>query len=263
MGLFSGLQKVYAVGVTSAANILTKGIGAVTGKTYGTTTSKEFLSTKTGQVLSGAAVITAGTLGGVLAGQAVTAAGGVKVVAAKAITAAAPGVAKFAGTVLKSPFKAVAVAGVVAGGGLKLVPKLFQTTKTAAEKAVPVLLGEEKLTSETAVSTAKIVGLALGLGVVGAGAGMVLEKVLEKKEEQELILTPATMPPVLESALLPEKSVGTAETPILPETTTITTGKKPYKRRRATKIQAVRQSVKININNRATGTKYINKRNYY
>lgn len=80
---------------------------------------------------------------------------------------------------------------------------------------------------------ALITGGLVGAGVVlGAGAIELVEK----------FRTP-------EDQLIEEKGLGEAETPITPQTTTITTGRKPYKRRRATKTPLVRQSVRVEIIN--------------
>lgn len=63
--------------------------------------------------------------------------------------------------------------------------------------------------------------------------------------------------------LISEKPLGIeGETPLTPETATITTGRKPYKRRRAKKTPSVRQYVRVNIVNKPsnTGIRITNKR---
>ena len=63
--------------------------------------------------------------------------------------------------------------------------------------------------------------------------------------------------------LTKEKPVGVeGEAPILPETTTISSGKRRYKRRTAKKTPSVRQSVRVNViaNPKSTGMKIINKK---
>ena len=98
-----------------------------------------------------------------------------------------------------------------------------------------------------ALKTGGLVGAG---AVIGAGLVVGAEKVLEKAPT----LTTA------KEQFIPSKPIGIkGETAITPQTTTITTGKKPTRRRTAKKTPSVRQSVRVNISNKAIGLK-INKR---
>lgn len=102
----------------------------------------------------------------------------------------------------------------------------------------------------------KALDIVKGAGVVGAVAvgGLGVAKIIEKVKEDKVIVEeiPSLFP-------VKEKELGKAgEIPILPETQKITTGKKPYKRRRAKITPSVRQSIKINIINKPTSRSYLN-----
>lgn len=102
--------------------------------------------------------------------------------------------------------------------------------------------------------------IAAALGTMGYSAVMIgrILKYVKKPEAPEI---PSLAPP--EEQLITEKPVGIeGEIPITPEVTTITVGKKPYKRRRVKKEPSVRQYVRVNIISKpvATGMRIINKR---
>ena len=93
----------------------------------------------------------------------------------------------------------------------------------------------------------KKAGIVGGLAALGIGAVVVAPKVIEKVKEWR-----EGRP---EEQLVKEKPIGIeGESVITPETTTITTGRKPYKRRKAKITPSVRQSVRVNIINKAIGT---------
>lgn len=103
--------------------------------------------------------------------------------------------------------------------------------------------------------------IAAALGTMGYSAVMVgrILKYVKKPAAPEI----PTLAPPEEQLIITEKPIGIeGEIPLTPEVTTITTGKKPYKRRRAKKVPSVRQSVRVNIFNRpvATGIRITNKR---
>ncbi len=79
--------------------------------------------------------------------------------------------------------KSVAVGGVVAGGGLKVIPKVFTAAKDVTSTALPVLLGEEKLSKENVGDVIKTVGAATGIGLVAAGAAVIVDKVINNNEQ--------------------------------------------------------------------------------
>lgn len=134
-------------------------------------------------------------------------------------------------------------------------PKTFiQTGLTGGEIIADVIeTGKPKVGAKEALITG---GLLAGGIVAAVGAVAVVKSI--KKLPSILPLDKTIVP-----AIVPEKAIGLeGEIPILPETATITTGKKPYKRRRAKKTPSIRQSVRINIINkpRNTGLRITNKR---
>lgn len=145
---------------------------------------------------------------------------------------------------------------------------------SAVKTTAQIIEGEKELTPESFKDVAKTGGAVLGLGAIGLGIGLAGKKILEKipkakekaEEVKEKVLetTPSEVKEVApDEQLIIDKPVGIdGETPILPATTTITTGKKPYKRRRATKPSIVKQSVRVNVINRATATGIRNTHKY-
>jgi len=172
-----------------------------------------------------------------------------------------------AGTILKSFGKALIpktplgfitkpLLGITAVTALIKSPKLRGKVKEApvflAEKAVTggeiiadVVEGDSKVSIKDALITGGLVA-----GGVVAGA-VIVPKVIEKVKsfgDDKVI--------VEEKPILPttkEKVIGEAQSPILPETQSITPTKTTSKRRRAKKTPSVRQSVRINIINKPVG----------
>ena len=225
MGIFSALQKAVAKPIVATGNLITKGIEKVTGKTYGRTTEKEFLSSKVGKVTTAGIVATAGALA-VASAPAIVGSASVRATAGKVATSV---ITNPAGAV-KSVVVGTAVAGVIAGGGLALLPKIYEGTKAGAE----VLTGEKELSAENISGVAKVVGIGLGVAGLGAVAGYVAGKFFGKDTE------------TLE--LPKEKAIATDEAkPITPETTTIQTGKRKRRKAKAVISPSVRQSVRVNV----------------
>lgn len=150
-------------------------------------------------------------------------------------------------TVIAHPVATVLGTAVVSGGGLKLVEPAFQATKKATEVAVPVLTGEDGISSKNIKEVAKTVGLIAGVGTLGVAAGIIGEKVLSSDKVTET-----------EKALIASSDTGT----ILPATTTVSPSRASYRRRTAQKTPSVIQSVRINVINRpvTTGFRVTNKR---
>ena len=139
---------------------------------------------------------------------------------------------------------------------IKDIPKIPKKIIGFGGDVGGVIEKEKTFGKEDIVKGLKVAGI---IGGVTAAAIVVAPKVTKKikewKEEKALESTKTPLPIEPEKQLITEKPVGIqGETPITPETTKISTGKTPYKRRRATKPQAVRQSVSINILNRSTST---------
>lgn len=153
---------------------------------------------------------------------------------------------------------------------LSTIKKLPQVPKEIigyGEEVGKVIEGERAFGKEDVIKGLKTAGV-FG-AVVGAGA-LIIPKIKDwrkaKKTEEGLILgeTPMIQTEAKEQ-LITEKPIGIeGETPITPETISLTAEKKPYKRRRAKKPMSIRQSVRVNIINRTQSTgirinkKYIN-----
>jgi hypothetical protein len=176
MGLFDKIVNVALAPSVAIGNLITKGISAVTGKTYGTTTTQQLASTTAGKVLGGAIAGTAAALGVAVAAPYVAAKGGIVAVASQA---AKPIAAK----IIAKPIQSLGIAAVIAGGGLGLVAPTFKAIKGATEIAVPVILGEKPLLPENISDVAKTIGIALGVGGIGTVAGIIATKVMDKKDE--------------------------------------------------------------------------------
>lgn len=207
-----------------------------------------------------------------------------------AITAAVVGAALYPATVLRAAKTVIpktlkgkvltGISGLIGYGVLKESPIARKFAKKTAVKITKVpkeavslgtgigkVIEKEKVFGKEDIKKAvKTVGIVGGVAALGA---VVIPKVIEKVKDrgEKPIITPEAKAviPEPEKQLIKEKPVGIeGETPITPEVTTITTGKKPYKRRRATKQPSVRQYVKVNVINRATATglrqthKYLN-----
>jgi len=166
---------------------------------------------------------------------------------------------------IAKPVQTLATAGFVAGGGLQLVKPFIKTTKKATETALPVLKGEKELTTESVKDIAKVVGVGLGVGALGAGVGVVAKKIMEGKEEipqiPEKILEKAQ---TLEGKPSEVGDVITPTPPITPETVSLeepvkVTPEKTPSERRGSKIT---QRVDIRLNSRSSANRksvnYIN-----
>lgn len=195
--------------------------------------------------------------------------GGAAVIAAPKVAAAAA--AKF---IIPATLKGKIIGGTAALIGTGILVRSPKARTFVAETAIGipekvggilefgeevggVIEGESVFTKEKIVTGLKVAGV-VGAGV--AAAAIIVPKVKTWWEERG-----EKAPPTLstdEEQLIPEKAVGQLETPVLPATTTITTGKKPYKRRRATITPSVKQSVRVNVisSPRATGMKLTSKR---
>lgn len=238
--VFGFLKKAYAGLVTAVAKPIVKAIGAITGKEYIPITAKEFLSEPVGKALSSAAAVTSIGLGVATLPYTIP-------VVAKA--ALAKPVVALVGLGLVSTKGGRELIGYAAEGFVKGGEQLGLAYEKAAEKGEELTLGE-------GLKAAGLVGAGL---VLGAGAPAIIEKTKEIFAGFETL----EIPP--EKQLVTEKPIGIeGEVPITPETTTITTGKKPYKRRRAKITPSVRQYVRVNVISRSTSTgirqshKYLN-----
>ena len=187
-------------------------------------------------------------LGGATAGGAAIA----KVIGKKAVSVA-----------VKHPLGTLFGAGLLATeGGQKFVKKIPGKVFGAGEFTGEVL---EKIEEDEVLPTTG--EILVGAGLLGAGliGGALtireLEKWWEKKEGEK---KEDKGIPTLNGEIpeIPEIPLGKDESPILPETVTVSPTRKRYKRRRATITPSMRQSVRVNIINspRHTNKTFINER---
>lgn len=242
MSIFSLIGKVYSGVVTGAANVITGGLEKITGKKYGRTTAKEFREEPVGKALTTAATIATSAL------------------AVVTLPKTLPVLAK---TAIKKPIASLAVAGIVStAGGRLLLEKsaegVYQGGKALGEAAEAAEKKGKELSLGEALKTAGVAGLGIA---VGATIPSIVEKAKDVLGGASTLELPAEVSP--EKQLLPEKPVGAAEIAPTAPTTTITTGERRYKRRRAKISPAVRQSVRVNIINQPRHSqtiKYLNAR---
>lgn len=221
-------------------------------KPLSTQISKTVLSTAAyvGALYGGAAVVGAakgGTLGALATKIIPTTLKG-KIVAAVAVPFAASYIIKKP-EIIETAMEAPATA--------------FQAGSIAAD---PTLEAGIQFVKDHPYFTAAAAATALaGLGY----SAVMISRILGKAKKDKPVVIPeipvAAAPAITAPTeqLITEKPVGiTGETPLTPETTTISTGKKPYKRRRAKITPSVRQYVRVNVLSRpvATGLRIINKR---
>lgn len=228
--VFGFLKKVYGKAVVAIGQPLTRATLKVLGKEQvkPLMTSEQWLKTKPAKVLAPAFAVAT-------------------------IAAALPVVIK---KVIPAVYKKLGV------GTLILLPSAYQLLKespTAQEAATGILTGKPGKAVGEIIEKAppSVKDVAVDLGVAGLiGAGIVGAAVVIAPKVKELL--PEKEAPAPDKQLVPETMPTMEDTPVTPETITITTGKKPYKRRRATKPQAVIQYVNLRINNRATGIRIKN-----
>lgn len=244
MGILSTISNLALKPSTALGNLATAGLEKITGKEYGRTTSKELASTTPGKILGLGIATTAGAL--------VVATGA----AASAARVVIPAATK---AVVTSPVKTIlgttVAAGIIASGaGTKIVSTTYKGSKTAGE----VITGEKSLGGDTIKDVTKTAGIVLGVGAVGAAAGLVAEKVLTGNDNVESLIptTPASVTSqVAASEIAP---TGVTEMPATPQTVSTTTRKK-YKKKKI-ESQRISQIVKINVS--AGNRRFLNVNHY-
>ena len=239
------LGKAYAYTTTGIANLITSGLEKLTGKKFGRTSAEQMIKDPFGNLLAKAGGITTATLG------------------IATLPTTAPIIGKGAlSFAIKQPLIALVGAGLVTTKpGRELIVSagkgLFKGGKELGVISGKLKKEGKELTISQGLKTAGLLGMGLAGGVL---LPKVIPKVIPKiknkvKKIEGLIYQP-------KEQLTKSKPVGIeGESPILPERTKVTTGKRSYKKRRAKKQPSVKQSVKINIINRPTGLKITN-RNY-
>lgn len=228
--VFGFLKKVYAKVVTAVARPITKVVAKVLKKEPTYMTSERFLRDPVGKKLSTAAAVVS-------------------------LPLAAIGLVKAAPFIIKKAIAKPVTALVVGGIAYKSPELIFKTGKGLVTGGMAVGEGYEKAKEkgeEYGIGTALKTGGLVGAGVI---AGAMIPAIIGKVKDipfKEIPFLPSEPEP--EEQLIPEKAVGIeGEVPITPEVTTITTGKKPYKRRRAKITPSVRQYVRVNVISQAVG----------
>lgn len=278
VNLFNLGKKLLTTGTAAASNVITGGIEALTGKEFGRTSSEELLNNPITNTLAGAGVVTATALAGTGIASAVRAAGGIGSVSIKAAQAAAPVVSSVAQTAIKNPVKTVLGAGFIAGGGLKLAQPLFETSKKATETAVPIITGEKNITEASPSDfkdVGKVAGIIAGSAVVGAGAGIIIPKIVDAFSNDDIPTIPEIKSEVVEASptvvteapktIQDAGQIAAPSAPVTPETQAVTAPSKTSKKKRSSKRKAPRrqnisQKVNVIVQNKNIGTtkRYLN-----
>ena len=127
---------------------------------------------------------------------------------------------------------------------------------------------KDKALEDTSVLE-KVEDFGIKAGLVLAGAGLVTVVAPKVKDKVVDIFTKDQTPkelPIVSTSPVNSAPVGAAPistSPILPETTTVSPTRKKSKRRRKPRVTNVKQSVRVNVVNRASNRRYINKGIYY
>lgn len=184
-GVKQAVTSAYNTLVGSSTSILnpTPEVGAARRKAAFGTESKAVAASVIGAGAVAAIAAGPGAAGATIRAAAVRAAPSVGRAALQAAKGAGKAFIKSPATAARNVVVGTGIAGVVAGGGLVLLPKLFQGVKGATQAAIPVLTGETPFTKESIPPVAETLGAALGLGAVGAAVGYGASKLIDKSPE--------------------------------------------------------------------------------
>lgn len=161
---------------------------------------------------------------------------------------------------IKRPVKTITTILTATTLGTVLVksPKVRKAGKKIVTGAPTLAVTGGKIIAETIETGKPPVSPKKALITGGVLAGVVVGGLVVKKGVEKVRAKTLEIPPTLstsEEQLIPEKSIGIeGEIPVTPETTTITTGEKPYKEPTAKKRPSIRQSVRVNIDSRSKAT---------
>lgn len=168
---------------------------------------------------------------------------------------ATKGVGAVAKTLIPATLKGKVIAGVVAPiavGAVIQSPDLIGKGLSAPEQLAEfggdlsgVIADPSVASLVELVKGSPVISTAIGVGVLGT-AGMVGAKIVSDIQTRKAIKGIGDLPVGVAG--------GIAQNPILPETVSVSPTKTASKRRRATKKQPIRQSVRVNIINRPTNT---------
>lgn len=195
-------------------------------------------------------------------------------------TGLASGLGKVTSYAVANPTKAVlgatkgtlavaGIGGVLAGGGLDLVPEVFKATKKATQTTVGLITGEKKFSTDDLKDIGRTAGAVVGLGAVGAGAGYLIDQALDKaKDKKEDIDKVLDTNPYTTSPPSDKPESLSSVVPISPETQVVPTEAGTVKRRKRKKTKSVSMpsnNIRVNVINNSrlqTGKKLINNISY-
>jgi len=155
----------------------------------------------------------------------------------------AANVAKYATSSPLNFVKTTAAAGVIAGGGAVLVPKLYDVTKKATEKAVPILTGEQPFTADALPAIGDTIGSALGFGAAGVVAGVVANEAYDYFTSESPENANAGSLPTSISAPAPASVPITRETQVIGKPATSRSIAKKKKQKKSAPASSVRVQV--------------------
>jgi len=236
MGIISNISSIALKPAEWLGSALTSGLELITGKKYIRTTSEEAAQTTFGKVLGSATAIT-GT--GLLIASGVGATLIPKTLGGKAVAVVG------SATILQSERLTKATT--------KLPQEVVSLTSNVSQLIdEPSIENVKKTITESPIASA-ILGGAAAL-TIGKGVGGIVSTILNTQATKENTQAMTTPQIVSEGKVVSEKEISTNEgIPITPETQTISTGKKRYKRAKKTISPSIKNSVRVNIINHSVG----------
>lgn len=174
----------------------------------------------------------------------------------------------------KGVIQVTALGGVIGGGGLYLLPKIYEGTKKATELVVDIVEKDKPVTNEDFVSIGEVIGVGLGAGLVGAGVGYIASKFSKDSPESEKEQLPPDKPEKLpdektpDIPILPSETSDTKpaspQTPLTPSTQVLgkEVGQPSKKRKKGRKLikRPVTRPIRVNVVNAFSNKNIINNR---
>ena len=235
MGFLKSFSKIGLLPAVKIGNVLTAGLEKVTGKTYGRQTTERFASTKAGLVLGTATAGTAVALASVINPVATRAVerGTVKVLKPKSISGALA-------------LGSVGYLAVKSKKTRKIITSAPAVYVKALDTTADIIEGDKKITPENIGQLAKVAGVVTGTGALAVGAGLVVKKILDKKETPATTLGGGVVPSIVSA----QPSI-TPTPPITPETVSLSEITPP-KTATQPRGQTIKQTVKVMVNQKNT-----------
>jgi hypothetical protein len=275
MGL---LTKIGLAVPVTIGNLITKGISAITGKQYGTTTIKEASETTFGKVL-----------GTAISATAIAATGGYLATTPSAAASVATAAKSLIPTTTKGKLIGTAAALITVPAVIKS-PKLQEAIINTPSSLVnfgsnvgyvienPTIENAKNIFKENPLIAGGIAAATVAVAGIGLGSAASIAASLASrsatKENTAAILE--TSQPQLQTLEQPTQNIiSSSEKPVgndllgvpiaSPQTTTIQTGKKRYKKHKVALSPSINNNIQVNIQNRSIGSenkKYIKMAQY-